>query len=340
MIWLAWRQFRGQFVVACGLLAAAAAYLLYVGSEVRAAYRTDILRCVAADGCNPADARQQFVHAQMELVTLPTIVLLALPAIVGIFWGAPLISREFETSTHRLVWNQSVSRTRWLAVKLGVVAAATVAATGALSLLLTSAASRYDQVLGNRFDPLSFAARNVAPLGYALFAFVLGTTVGLFARRTVAAMAVTLLAVGVVQLLLPMAVRPHLRPPVTASVPYDPAALARGGKLALAQEGPVFVRGYIIPGALMLDTDGQLLDASGQQVYSEDLQDCLTDGLAEPAGPNPVSTCATGHDVHFVVSFQPAGRYWSFQWLETGVFVALSALLAGLAFWRIRRVRG
>ena len=35
------------------------------------------------------------------------------------FWGAPLLAREFETGTFRLAWTQSVTRTRWLAVKLG-----------------------------------------------------------------------------------------------------------------------------------------------------------------------------------------------------------------------------
>ena len=42
------------------------------------------------------------------------------PAIVGIFWGAPLIARELETGTHRLVWNQTVTRTGWLATKLAL----------------------------------------------------------------------------------------------------------------------------------------------------------------------------------------------------------------------------
>ena len=34
---------------------------------------------------------------------------------IGAFWGAPMVARELETGTHRLVWNQSVTRTRWLA---------------------------------------------------------------------------------------------------------------------------------------------------------------------------------------------------------------------------------
>ena len=41
------------------------------------------------------------------------------PALIGVFWGAPLVARELEAGTHRLAWTQSVTRTRWLAIKLG-----------------------------------------------------------------------------------------------------------------------------------------------------------------------------------------------------------------------------
>ena len=42
------------------------------------------------------------------------------PAVIGIFWGAPMIAREIEAGTYRLVWTQSITRTRWLVSKLGV----------------------------------------------------------------------------------------------------------------------------------------------------------------------------------------------------------------------------
>jgi hypothetical protein len=38
-----------------------------------------------------------------------------------------------------------------------------------------------------------------------------------------------------------------------------------------------------------------------------------------------------------VQTYQPAGRYWTFQWLEFGTYVLLALLLAGYAFWRIPR---
>ena len=53
------------------------------------------------------------------------------------FWGAPLVARELETGTFRLAWTQSVTRTRWLAVKLALVGLASMAVAGLLSLILT-----------------------------------------------------------------------------------------------------------------------------------------------------------------------------------------------------------
>ncbi len=63
-------------------------------------------------------------------------VLYLAPALIGIFWGAPLIARELETGTFRLAWNQSVSRARWTAVKLGLIGFAAVATAGLLSLMI------------------------------------------------------------------------------------------------------------------------------------------------------------------------------------------------------------
>ncbi|WP_234047990.1 hypothetical protein [Streptomyces liliifuscus] len=42
------------------------------------------------------------------------------------------------------------------------------------------------------FDPVAFAARGVVPMAHAAFAFVLGVALGLVIRRTLPAMATTL----------------------------------------------------------------------------------------------------------------------------------------------------
>jgi ribulose bisphosphate carboxylase small subunit len=39
-----------------------------------------------------------------------------------------------------------------------------------------------------------------------------------------------------------------------------------------------------------------------------------------------------------VHSYQPDSRYWTFQWTELGLLVALSVLLLGLSLWLLRRL--
>ena len=39
------------------------------------------------------------------------------------------------------------------------------------------------------------------------------------------------------------------------------------------------------------------------------------------------------------MTYQPASRYWAFQWYETAIFLGLAVILAGLCFWQIRRRR-
>ena len=40
-----------------------------------------------------------------------------------------------------------------------------------------------------------------------------------------------------------------------------------------------------------------------------------------------------------LISYEPASRFWEFQWVETGIFLAAGLALAGLCvWWLIRRV--
>jgi len=96
-------------------------------------------------------------------------VVIALHAIIGIFWDAPLAAHELETGPHRLVWTQSVTRTRWIAVKLGLVGLASIAVTGLFSLMMTWWSSPIDRVNVNRFTfgvrPTRHRALERSPLG-------------------------------------------------------------------------------------------------------------------------------------------------------------------------------
>ncbi len=47
--------------------------------------------------------------------------------------------------------------------------------------------------------------------------------------------------------------------------------------------------------------------------------------------------CLASHGTREAISYQPASRYWSFQWTETAIYLALALALAGSCFWRLTR---
>jgi ABC-type transport system involved in multi-copper enzyme maturation permease subunit len=326
MSWLTWRQFRTQAVVTAGVLAALAIYLVYLGLSSRHAYDTDIV------GCKPADcalAARTFVGAYNDAFTLIGAALVGVPAIIGAFWGAPLVTRELEEKTDRLVWNQSVTRTRWLATKLGLLGLATALTAGLFSALLTWSASRFDQVQGNRFAALNFAARNVVPVGYALFALVLGVVTGMVVRRTLPAMAITLALFVVVQVVIPIAVRQHLMSPVTSVVTIEATTFHRIDGIRIGRDG-ASIMGYTQPGVWELTSSDALFKADGSRYLEVDARSCMA------GGPEGGGACMAGQHLHFSHTYQPADRYWPFQWIELAGFLGLALLLSGLGFWWIR----
>jgi ABC-type transport system involved in multi-copper enzyme maturation permease subunit len=307
MIRLTWLQFRPQAVTAAAALAAVAVILAITGPY---------LVNTGTDG---------FLYAAAGVVLYLT------PALIGIFWGAPLISSELESGTFRLAWTQSVSRTRWLAVKLGLAGLASLATAGLLSLMVTWWASPIDRLLpdGSRFTYQIFGARDLTPLGYAAFAFALGVTVGLLVRRTLPAIAITLAVFAAVQVAVPLWVRPHLFTPVRTVSALNPSAITSVGTFAAPGNNMDATASVNIPGAW---------------VYSSQV---TTPGGSTNLGPRP-QACASGSynacvsalarlHLRQVVTYQPASRYWAFQWTETGIYLLLALLLTGFCIWRVNR---
>src|SRR3954451_13709403 len=205
MIRLALRQFRTSAWTAGVGLAAVAAAVLATRPHLAAA-ATSARRVCGSDAHCPALAALVLDNAASRAV-VGLLVILA-PALIGAFWGAPLIAREFEAGTHRLVWAQSISRNRWLVVQLAVVATAPVLATSLLSALVTWWSGPVDRAAAAVYD--TFDQRDVVPIGYALFALAFGVTAGLLVRRTLPAMALTLAGLLTARILVTEWIRPLL----------------------------------------------------------------------------------------------------------------------------------
>ncbi len=344
MIWLTWRQFRVQFLVVASVILAAAIILLATGPGLLDSYHrlTDsFLQSLGYERLNPL------------LYIVGQVLLYAVPPVIGAFWGAPLISRELETGTHRLAWSQSVSRQRWLATKLGLTGLSAVAITGVLSLAVTWWADPIDDAVNAgqnsnvylpRMFPAVFSARGLVPIGYAAFAFALGVAVGLVIRRTLVALAVTLAAVILVQVLAPTLIRPHLMAPTESYLTVSLDNL-RGFMLSGDTQPPQVKAIEVASGSVAAwKLSDQTVDKNGNKVST--LPTWMID--CEPGPPNatpriPSSKAAAcfqrladeGYRQH--IKYFGADKFWALQWREFGFFLALALLLSGFSFWRIRR---
>jgi hypothetical protein len=260
-----------------------------------------------------------------------------IPAALGMFWGAPLIARELEAGTHRLVWNQSVTRRRWFGVKLLVVGLCSMGVSAVASILLTWAASPFDQVSDDRFSTVVFGARNIAPIAYAALAFVLGAVLGMLVRRTIPAMALTVFLFIGWQFVVPNVIRPHLMPPERLSMPMTVESINAAQALGSLGNAPV-IKGLSIPDAWITDTS-QLLTADGRPLATDRFNDCLQRAPKTGATGTfgDVAPCLASLNLHVDLAYQPNDRYWSFQWIESALYVALAGSLAAFGAWRIHR---
>jgi hypothetical protein len=329
MMWLTWRQLRAQTVVAAGALALLAVALAVTGPQLAHLYDTTVATCAAQHDCQSAVSGLQSDDAFLQ--SLVRLLMLAAPALIGIFWGAPLISREIEAGTHRLAWTQSVTRFRWLAVKLGLAGLASMAAAGLLSLMVTWWSSPFDRAGMGRLDPSVFGDRGIVPVGYAVFAFALGVTAGLLIPRTVPAMAATLAVFAAVETAFTLRLRFYLIPPVRVSSPLNMAWVTETGTGGPGGHGSFFVGIQPNqPGAWI--GSSEVTTAAGSTSLGRPPSAC---------GPNSTYSACTAaiSRMHLrqVIVYQPGSRFWALQWYETAIYLALALALAGFCVWWVRR---
>jgi hypothetical protein len=339
VIWLSWRQLRIQAAAAAGTVAVAAVVLAVTGPRL-----ADLT----------GNVFDQLTRADRFLYFAGIVAVAAAPALLGAFWGAPLVARELEGGTHRLVWTQSVTRGRWLATRLGLALLAAAVAMGVLTLAVTWWSAPLDGVqsethgaLPARLTPVAFGMRGIVPVAYGVFAVALGVAVGAVLRRSLAAMAITLAVYVFVQIAVPAWVRPELIPPVRETVTLGAGTL---DGISLRGDGPDAVTTITAHTADPEDwvLSNRTVDPSGRVVdgLPSWFAQCLPPPPA-PAGParaapgtGALMACldrlsAEGYRQQLV--YQPASRFWALQWAETGVFLALSGLLAWLSLWWVRR---
>jgi hypothetical protein len=313
MTWLVWRQHRGEALIASIGLGVLAAVLIITGIQIATDFQNlGVAACVAhpeLSNCN--EIERGFAEPYSFLTSaLPWLNLL--PAFVAILVGAPLVAREFEHGTHRLAWTQSVTRWRWLAVKLGLVLLGCLLLSAILTALLTWWRWPFDQI-GGPFDPQAFDFEGIAPLAYMLFAVALAIAAGALMGRSIPAMVVTLVVFTAARLGIQIYARPNFLPPITR---------------VFGLNAPDYINRY----DWVLDTGR--VDPQGNHLQGNAvLQACE----AGAGSKSDVFQCLQTHGFQQFVTFHPADRFWPFQGIEAAIFIALAGACVALTFWWVRR---
>ena len=165
----------------------------------------------------------------------------------------------------------------------------------------------------SRLLPLAFGLLGVAFAAWTLAAFAIAVFFGALIRRTLPAMAATLatwtfLAIGTAVWL-----RQHYQAPLrtTANPPNSAWIL---GSYATGPNGQVLSQRAL----------NQLASNAPASVQNSRNPNAFTNWLAQQ---------------HYTqwTSYEPASRFWHFQFIEAGWLVALSAILIAATVWLVRR---
>jgi hypothetical protein len=324
MTWLVWRQHRVQFYVGAALLAAFAIIIVITGAQVADQFRAAQTACAMHVQCRHLGG----LFMGSRVVGFLVISTLGAPVLVGLFWGAPLVAAEAEAGTTQFAWMQSVTRKHWLVVKMGWMLVAAAIWGGVISALVTWWSSPNNAEQLNQFNPGRFDIMDLVPVAYSLFAMALGIAAGALIRRVLPAMAVTLAGFIGVRVVVALWLRPHYLSAVTVFYKATSGFNPPGAFWQIAQ-------GVVGP-------NGQALAQPNNTPFVDGVPITALPGSCAPVanGPgNPTGSCLQALS-HFraYLTYQPADRFWTFQGIETGIFLALAfVLIAVTAVVLLRR---
>ena len=232
MWWVAWRQHRAQLAISLGLLVALAEL---TGGDDSRCTSIEPSSGLSSDYC----PEQVYGAVQAEFGTLWGLLrlgMLALPLVLGAFVGAPLFAREIEQHTQVYVLTQSISRMRWWATKVTVVAVPVVLGMIGVGLLMEWAFAPFAAYSYGSMNTPEFETRGIIPAVFTALTIALGVSAGIVLRSTVNALAVTIVVAGMLVVVLGL-VRPHLLTRTESSTPSRSATPAQTASTPTPEAG-------------------------------------------------------------------------------------------------------
>jgi hypothetical protein len=324
LAWVTQRQRRGAIIGTSVLLGVFAVYLV-----IMAVIQNNAYAAVAA--CHPASALKCQQLAQNfsshywggnnsavfsgGAQTVSSL-MYALPVLLGAFLGAPALARELDTGTFRFAWTQGAGRTRWAVSTLVLPALLLVAATGAFTAIFYwyyrpfLADGQVSEML-----PLGFALLGVVFAAWTLLAYSVAAFLGTLFRRTVPAMAITLVVYIALAMVTATSIRPHYATPVTVQGWNNSSGSS-----------------WVIS-SWVKAPNGQVLSRPAQ----DSLYQHLPASVQNSSSPDAFTNWLTQHGYTLWQSVQPDSRFWQFQLTEGAWLLVVSSLLIAATVWLVRR---
>jgi hypothetical protein len=333
MFRVTWLTHRSLFVSHVVVFAVCAIAIIVGGLGVHSQFASFI-----SHGCatiHPqaacADVHNNFANNTVAYTGME-LALRVVPVIIGVFVGAPLFAREFESGAFRFTWTQGIGRNRFVLTSIVLIGVMIVAATVLLGFLFSWYAHPYEVVgTTNRWAVGIFDESGLMLAAWSLLAFTVGVISGVVLKRVVVAMATAAVVIGGMlvgwslgglQFVLGLGLK------TTSHLSPEGIGL---GQLNIGAGGSTLPGSWLVR-AWYTGPDGrQLTNYQAGKLLSS--MDSSSAGFVA----NPSQWLMSRHEA-FWVSYQPASRYGLVQGLEGAVLIAVAIILVTVTVRTIRRL--
>jgi ABC-type transport system involved in multi-copper enzyme maturation permease subunit len=289
--------------------------------------------CVVNPVHFPCGTFANWFAVSTDTVSALVISVSALPVVIGVFVGAPLLSREFETGTFRFTFTQGVGRNRFVLSTLITLAIPVVIIAVCAGQLLSWLVHPFEVVgIDNQWQSGLFDATSIMLAGCCIFALSAGVFLGAWLKRVVSSMAATAGVVGGFLVASFMyLLKWFLSIGSLTTSRLSPIGLGVG-KLGLpASRAPGAPNGSWLIRGWFAGSHGQQLNVLTMRRIEDELNAAYKPSLN-------ITHWLSLHHVVYDVSYQSANRFLIFQFGAAAILVGLAFAFAFLTLRRIRSV--